>query len=174
VRAYFIGQQSANRSEDIPALLAFLDWEPQRERCRIGTEFGSCRGLWFRSRCRFAMGFRRTLELETSDGVVDDAVWPGALRRSSGLPNNQSTLRKVDHLLVEVQDRVRRDEGRVPFRAVGQVGRDDLCALLLTLLHQDDAFVPARDHQPVPTLKSMGWPRLKQLSDSVPLAGLPA
>lgn len=39
VRVYFVGQQTANEGEEFPVILAFLDWEQQRDRCRVGTRF---------------------------------------------------------------------------------------------------------------------------------------
>ena len=39
VRVYFVGQQSTNGGDEIPVLLAFLDWEKQRGRCQPGTKF---------------------------------------------------------------------------------------------------------------------------------------
>jgi hypothetical protein len=38
-RVYLVGQDQAASGEDVPVLLAFLDWEGQRDHCRIGSQF---------------------------------------------------------------------------------------------------------------------------------------
>lgn len=39
VRVYLVGQESASSGQDLPIILAFLDWDEQQERCRPGTQF---------------------------------------------------------------------------------------------------------------------------------------
>lgn len=39
VRVYFVGREQVSAGDDVPALLAFLDWERQRERCHEGSAF---------------------------------------------------------------------------------------------------------------------------------------
>jgi translation elongation factor EF-Tu-like GTPase len=39
VRVYFVGCEKVNAGDDVPALLAFLDWERQREMCQEGSAF---------------------------------------------------------------------------------------------------------------------------------------
>jgi hypothetical protein len=39
VRVYLVSQEHAVSGQDVPIILAFLDWEGQRDRCRIGTHF---------------------------------------------------------------------------------------------------------------------------------------
>jgi hypothetical protein len=34
-----VGQGHAASGEDVPVILAFLDWEAQRDRCRVGGRF---------------------------------------------------------------------------------------------------------------------------------------
>jgi hypothetical protein len=38
-RVYLVGRENATSGEEVPAIIAFLDWEAQRERCRIGLHF---------------------------------------------------------------------------------------------------------------------------------------
>ncbi len=45
VRMYFVGREKVNAGEAVPALLAFLDWERQRGRCREGSAFELREGL---------------------------------------------------------------------------------------------------------------------------------
>lgn len=44
-RVYFVGHHTANGGEEIPVLLAFLDWESQRERCKAGAKFELREGI---------------------------------------------------------------------------------------------------------------------------------
>ncbi|HEY0479429.1 MAG TPA: hypothetical protein VGD37_18045 [Kofleriaceae bacterium] len=39
VRVYFVGREKVNAGDSAPALLAFLDWERQREICHEGSAF---------------------------------------------------------------------------------------------------------------------------------------
>jgi hypothetical protein len=39
VRVYFVGREKVDVGDEVPALLAFLDWERQRERCHEGSVF---------------------------------------------------------------------------------------------------------------------------------------
>jgi translation elongation factor EF-Tu-like GTPase len=39
VRVYFVGREEVSAGDEVPVMLAFLDWEEQRERCRTGTKF---------------------------------------------------------------------------------------------------------------------------------------
>ncbi len=39
VRVYFVGREKVNAGDDVPALVTFLDWEQQREKCREGSVF---------------------------------------------------------------------------------------------------------------------------------------
>jgi hypothetical protein len=38
-RVYLVGQDHAASGEDVPVILAFLDWEKQRDRCGIACQF---------------------------------------------------------------------------------------------------------------------------------------
>ena len=38
-RVYLVGQDHAASGGEVPAILAFLDWEAQRDRCRVGGQF---------------------------------------------------------------------------------------------------------------------------------------
>jgi hypothetical protein len=38
-RVYLVGQGNAISGEEVPVILAFLDWEEQRAHCRVGTQF---------------------------------------------------------------------------------------------------------------------------------------
>lgn len=38
-RVYLVGQDNAASGEEVPVILAFLDWEAQRDRCRVGCHF---------------------------------------------------------------------------------------------------------------------------------------
>ncbi|MCC6649010.1 MAG: hypothetical protein IT374_26015 [Polyangiaceae bacterium] len=38
-RVYLVGQDTATSGEDVPVLVAFLDWEAQRDRCRVECHF---------------------------------------------------------------------------------------------------------------------------------------
>jgi translation elongation factor EF-Tu-like GTPase len=39
-RVYFVGQEQVHAAaEEVAVVLAFLDWERQRDRCRVGTRF---------------------------------------------------------------------------------------------------------------------------------------
>jgi hypothetical protein len=39
VRVYFVGREKVDAGDEVPALLVFLDWERQRERCQEGSVF---------------------------------------------------------------------------------------------------------------------------------------
>lgn len=45
VRVYFVGREEVYPDEDLPVLLAFLDWEHQRKNCREGCSFELREGL---------------------------------------------------------------------------------------------------------------------------------
>lgn len=38
-RVYLVGQETTLSGVDTPAVLVFLDWQAQRERCRVGSRF---------------------------------------------------------------------------------------------------------------------------------------
>jgi hypothetical protein len=38
-RVYLVGQDHGASGEDVPVILAFLDWEAQRDCCRTGSQF---------------------------------------------------------------------------------------------------------------------------------------
>jgi hypothetical protein len=43
-RVYFLSQAIAERGESVAGVIAFLDWQMARERCRVGREFGLYEG----------------------------------------------------------------------------------------------------------------------------------
>lgn len=45
VRVYFVGHHTANSGEEIPVLLAFLDWESQLVRCKVGVKLELREGI---------------------------------------------------------------------------------------------------------------------------------
>ena len=38
-RVYFVGQDAASSGDEAPAVVAFVDWETQLARCRVGEHF---------------------------------------------------------------------------------------------------------------------------------------
>ena len=44
VRVYLVGSECAESGEEVPAILAFLDWEAQRVDWRVGSQFELCEG----------------------------------------------------------------------------------------------------------------------------------
>jgi len=38
-RVYLVGQENAMSGEEVPVILVFLDWEGQRDHCRVGLHF---------------------------------------------------------------------------------------------------------------------------------------
>jgi len=38
-RVYFVGQETVSAGEGLPIVVAFLDWEGARARCRLGRQF---------------------------------------------------------------------------------------------------------------------------------------
>lgn len=43
-RVYFVGRETSEGGEELPVLIAFLDWESQRDQCRPGRTFELCEG----------------------------------------------------------------------------------------------------------------------------------
>ena len=43
-RVYFVGRETAAAGDELPILVAFLNWEIQREQCRVGRKFELCEG----------------------------------------------------------------------------------------------------------------------------------
>jgi hypothetical protein len=43
-RVYFVGHETVAAGKEVPVVLGFLDWERERERCRVGRMFELCEG----------------------------------------------------------------------------------------------------------------------------------
>jgi hypothetical protein len=43
-RVYFVGRETAAAGDELPIVVAFLDWENQRGQCRVGRKFELCEG----------------------------------------------------------------------------------------------------------------------------------
>jgi len=39
VRTYFVGHENASAGDEMAIVLAFVDWERERDRCRVGRAF---------------------------------------------------------------------------------------------------------------------------------------